>query len=539
MMLDKLLYNAKIRTLDDHNSVFHAVGMKDGRIAMLSYEQDVEQIEAKEKINLEGKLVLPGFVDTHLHMVSYAFVEKSVKLFDCKSVEEMLQKANDRLKEYEKTGKPFTWMYCRGFNEEHFAVPRYPHKNELDAISVDIPMIMVRVCGHVAVCNSCGLQLLKNLPNFAEIQKEVDFETGLIKEHAVQFFYSVLPAPSLEEVKDYIRHGMTKLNEHGFTGIHSDDLASLPGKDWRRTLKAYNDLDRNQEMTLRVYEQCLFERLEEGKAFVEEGYRTGQTGDKFTIGSMKLLQDGSLGAHTAALREAYEGEESNMGIAIYSQEELNDIMEFFDQNQMQAAVHCIGDRAMDMVLEAVSKSSYRNQNKKGRHGIVHAQITNPEILNKMKELDVLVYIQPVFVDLDMNIVEQNVGSHRMDKVYAWKSMLDMGIHAVGGSDAPVVSFHPLENIYFAVTRQNIDGKPEEGWIPSEKMDVDEAVKLFTKYAAYASFAEEELGTIETGKWADLVVLDRDIYEIPVSEVKDAAVEMTIVAGDVVYKKAGK
>ena len=535
-MLDKLLYNAKICTLDDENHVFDAIGIHNGRISLLTIGKETEAIDAKEKIDLHGNLLLPGFVDTHLHMVNYAFVEKSVKLFDCKSVEEMLERAKFRIEEYSKAGVLPSFLYCRGFNEEHFAIPRYPYKSELDEISVDIPIIMVRVCGHVAVCNSCGLELLKTLDNFSEIESEMDFETGLIKEHAVQFFYSVLPAPSLEEVKDYIRHGMYKLNEHGFTGIHSDDLASLPGKDWRTVLRAYQELDEKDEMTLRVYEQCLFERLDEGKAFIQEGYRTGQTGKNFTIGSMKLLQDGSLGARTAALNKPYAGEEANKGIAIYSQEELNDIISFFDQNRMQAAVHCIGDRAMDMVLQAIEQSPFRNVNPKGRHGIVHAQITNQEILKEMKELDVLAYIQPVFVDLDMNMVEKNIGSERMEKVYAWKSMLNMGIHAVGGSDAPVVSFHPLENIYFAVTRQNIEGVPAEGWIPSEKMSVDEAVKLFTKYAAYASFDEKKNGTLEVGKRADLVVLDKDIYEIPASEIKNAKVKMTIVNGEIVYKQ---
>lgn len=144
---------------------------------------------------------------------------------------------------------------------------------------------------------------------------------------------------------------------------------------------------------------------------------------------------------------------------------------------MQAAVHCIGDRAMDMVIEAIAKSPYRKDNAKGRHGIVHCQITNPRILRAMKENDILAYIQPVFVDLDMNTVEPAIGTHRMEGIYAWKTMLDLGIHASGGSDAPVVSFDAMENIYFAVTRKNINGEPKEGWIPSERLTVDEAVKL--------------------------------------------------------------
>ena len=531
--MDKIFYNAKIRTLDDSNSTAEAIGVENGKIAFIGSNEKALTLQCDDKIDLEGRLLLPGFVDSHLHMLHYAFVEKSVKLFDCKSVEDCLKLAKERL---ENVSKP-TWLFCRGWNHENFTNPRYPHKDELDALSTEIPIIMVRVCGHVAVCNTRGLELLKQIPQFPEIAQDVDLDTGLLKENAVQFYYSVLEAPSQNEVEDFIKHGIRKLNEAGITGIQSDDLASLPGKNWRRIMDAFMALDQRDEMNLRIYEQCLFERLEDAKAFVEEGFRTGQREKFFTVGPMKMLQDGALGARTAAMNEPYENDGGNIGISIYTQEELDDIIAFHDKHHMQVAVHCIGDRAMDMVIEAIEKSPYRKENPKNRHGIVHAQITNQRILEKMQKNEILAYIQPVFVDLDMDIVESRIGAHRMDKVYAWKSMLDMGIHASGGSDAPVVSFDVLENIYFAVTRKNINGQPAEGWIPSEKLSVDEAVKLFTKYAAYASYTEDEYGTLELGKWADLVVLGEDIYEIDPDEIKDVKVDMTVLAGKTIYARA--
>ncbi len=532
--MEKVFYNGIVRTLDDNNSVAEAVGIEGGKIVFVGSNEEARNIECADKVDLHGRLLLPGFVDSHLHMLHYAFVEKSVKLFDCKSVEEALALAKKRLEENADT--PLTWLFCRGWNDEHFDVPRYPHKDELDALSTEIPIIMVRVCGHIAVCNSRGLELLKQIPQFSEIERDVDLETGLLKENAVQFYYSVLEAPSQQEVEGFILHGIKKLNEGGFTGIQSDDLASLPGKNWRRIMDSFKALDERDEMTLRVYEQCLFERLEDAKAFVEEGFRTGQRGKFFTVGPMKMLQDGALGAKTAAMNEPYEGDEDNIGISIYTQEELDDIMAFHDKHGMQVAVHCIGDRAMDMVIEAIEKSPYRSENPKSRHGIVHAQITNQRILDNMKKNDILTYVQPVFIDLDMDIVESRIGAHRMPKVYAWKSMLDMGIHTSGGSDAPVVSFDVMENIYFAVTMKNIDGKPECGWIPSEKMSVDEAVKMFTKYGAYASYTEEENGTIEVGKWADMVVVEKDIYEIDPDDIKTTKIDMTVVAGKTVYER---
>ncbi len=184
---------------------------------------------------------------------------------------------------------------------------------------------------------------------------------------------------------------------------------------------------------------------------------------------MKLIQDGSLGARTAAMNEPYEDSPGNNCIMTFSQEELDDLFAFFDRHQMQAAVHCIGDRAMDMVIEAAAKSPYRKDNKKGRHGIVHCQITNPRIFaGDEKTRDLLATSSRYFIDLDMNTVEPAIGAHRMDKVYAWKSMLDTGIDTSGGSDAPA-GFDVMENIYFAVTRKNISGQPQEGWIPSENV----------------------------------------------------------------------
>ena len=321
--MDTIFFNGCIRTLDDSEKVAEAVGIENGRIVFVGTDKEAEAFSCKKRIDLKGRLMLPGFVDTHMHMLHYAFVERSVKLFDCTSVEEMLAAAKKRLEE--SKGQKLTWLYCRGWNEEHFDKPRYPHKDELDALSTEIPIIMVRVCGHVAVCNSCGLELLKKIPEFPEIEKEVDLDTGLLKENAVQFYSSVLEAPSQEEVEDYIKYSAKKLNECGFTGVQSDDLASLPGKNWRRIMASYKALDARGELSIRHYEQCLFERAEDAKAFIEEGYRTGQRGDHFTVGPMKLIQDGSLGARTAAMNEPYEDSPGNTGIITFSQEELDDL----------------------------------------------------------------------------------------------------------------------------------------------------------------------------------------------------------------------
>lgn len=532
--MDRIFYNGKISTLDESDSFCEAVGIENGKIVFVGSDKEAAELEAKERVDLKGRLLLPGFVDSHLHMLHYAFVANSVKLFDCKSVEDTYAAAKARLDLREE--RPLNWLFCRGWNEEHFDRPVYPTRAELDALADDIPIIMVRVCGHMAVTNTCGLEKLKKIKEYPEIERDVNEETGLLKENAVQFYYSVLDAPPAEEIEYLIKYSIADLNKAGITGIQSDDLASLPGKDWRRIMNAYKSLDAKGEMNLRIYEQCLFERFEDLKTFVGEGYRTGDCGRFFTVGPVKLLHDGALGARTAALNEPYEGSEDNYGINIYPQEELDEIVRFCDENHMQIAVHCIGDRAMDMVLEAIEKSPSRADNPKNRHGIVHCQITNRRILERMAKDNVLAYIQPVFVDLDMDIVEDRIGKERMDGVYAWKSMLDLGIRTMGGSDAPVVSFDILENIYFAVTRKNTSGRPEGGWIPEERLSVAEAVRLFTKYPAYGSYSEGVNGTVEPGKNADFVVLSEDIYSADPDRIKDIKVDMTILAGKTVYER---
>jgi len=533
--MDTLYYNGKIKTLDNKNSIVEAIGIKSGKIVFLGSNSEASNIKCGKRVDLNGRLLLPGFIDSHLHMAHFAFVENTVKLFDCNSADEAVM----TLKKYSEKdeNKELKWFFARGWNEENFPNKRFPTKAELDTISSKVPVLMVRVCGHIAVTNSVGLTLLKKMREFDEVKSEIDFNTGVIKENAVQFFYSLLEKYSQSKVEYLLKYSFKELNKAGITGIQSDDLSSLPGKDWQLIINAYNSLQLKNDMTVRVYEQCIFEKIENFKNFLARGYRTGQGGEFFTIGPLKLIQDGSLGAKTAALLEDYEGTKHNKGIVNFSQDELDEIVDLASKNDMQIAIHCIGDRAMNMVIQSLEKAYKKYNLNDRRNGIVHAQITNQEIIDKMKENKIIAYVQPVFVDLDMDIVEPLIGKNRINKIYAWKTLLDSGIPTLGGSDAPVVSFNVVENIYFAVTRQKLDGTPIKGWIPEECLDIEEAVKLFTKYPAYASYTEDINGTLEIGKRADLVVLDKDIYLTNPADIKNIKVDLTIVNGKEVYNRA--
>lgn len=231
--------------------------------------------------------------------------------------------------------------------------------------------------------------------------------------------------------------------------------------------------------------------------------------------------------------EEYQDIPNNKGTVVYSQEALNRLVQIAVENDTQVAVHAIGDKAIFMTLDAIRRT--RCKQNLLRHGVVHCQITNEQIINRMSDDNIIAYIQPIFLDYDMGIVEQRVGKRRAQETYAFKTMLDSGIHLCGGSDAPVVHFNIFDNIYSAVTRKDLVGNPENGWLPKERLSIDEALRLFTINGAYASFEEDIKGTLEIGKLGDVVVLDRDIYTIPRDNIRTLAVCYTVVDGKIVYE----
>lgn len=531
-MLDRLLCNGIVHTMDEERPTAEAVGIKDGRIAFVGSNEEAAAMEAAEKVDLGGKTVLPGFNEGHMHLGGYSFSNMNVKLADARSVQDILDSLKQRLAE-EPDAK---WLYGRGWNDQNFTdEKRYPTREELDSVSSDIPILVVRACGHAAITNTIGMEKIVALPEAEEMMADrIHPTTGELNEGAVKLFYKVMEERSVEEVEKLLLFGMNKLAECGITCCQTDDLKAIPAAPWRTVIQAYKNLEARGEMPVRIYEQCLFTENEAFEEFVAEGYRTGQ-GDVFKIGPLKLLLDGSLGARTAALTKPYVGTKDSYGILIFTQEQMNRFAVLAQKENIQIAVHCIGDRAMEVTLEAFEEANRQYPGTDRRHGIVHAQLTTREILDRMAKDDVVAYIQPVFVATDMDITEARVGEEWMQETYAWKTMNELGILTVGGSDAPVESFDIMDNIYFAVTRQKLNGFPEGGWLPQEKVSVYEAVEMFTTHGAKSAFQENELGKLKEGFKADMVVLEEDVFAVPDDRIKDIAVCETIMGGKTTYR----
>jgi len=532
-MMDIVFYNGKIHTMDKESSVSEAVGIKGNRIAFLGSNGEAAELDSARRIDLKGQLVFPGFTDTHLHVLEYAFAENHVRLNGCGSIKEVISAGREY---FNRHGATRGWILGGGWDQRKFKDDgRLLTRKDLDKISTEYPLLYSRVCGHMAAVNTLALEKLLAMEEAKGLMQYIDAENGILRESAAFIHTGLLDSMSAEDIEGFIILAHKNLNKEGITGVHTADFLALPENEWEKIIEAYRSLENKGMLTVRTYEQCMFNEIGVFRDFLEKGHRTGQGSSVFRIGPLKLLADGSLGARTALMKEPYSDERGSYGLQVFDEAALREFFALADEANMQIAVHGIGDRSIEITAELLNELNEDKNGNPNRHGIVHAQFTNPEILEKIKSGDILAYIQPVFVGSDMDIAESRVGRERLNKAYAWKTMLDMGIKVSGGSDCPVESFSIMENIYFAVTRKNMSGSPEGGWLPQEKLNVEEAVRLFTINSAYPSFEEADKGSLEIGKYADLAVVDRDIYDIPPEEIRNARITMTVMDGRIVYQ----
>jgi predicted amidohydrolase YtcJ len=542
--MDLILVNGKIHTMEKDCPWAEAVAIREGKFVKVGSNEEVLLLKAEttEVVDLGGRVLLPGFNDSHMHLLSFGSSLRKAQLGDAKSIDEIVERVREFINEKNiENGK---WVSGRGWNHDYFDVEkRFPNRYDLDKISAEHPIVLTRACGHVCVVNSRAMEI-------AGVTKETDqvegghFDLdengeplGIFREKALSLIYDSMPGTNLEDVKAMIRYAAAYANSKGLTSVQTDDFDQVSGIGYRDVIRAYNELKEGGELTLRIYEQCLFPGVQGVREFINDGYSTGHGDAFFKIGPLKILADGSLGARTAALCEPYADDTSTSGILIYSQQEIDEMVELAHNSGTHVAIHCIGDKTMYQAFESIEKVLRKKPRENHRHSIVHCQITDEVLLNKYSELDVIAHIQPIFLHYDLHMVEERIGRERAKKTYAFKTMLEKGVHIALGTDCPVEPLDVMPNIYCAVTRQDLKGYPEEGWLSQEKLTVEEAVYNYTLGSAYASFEEDIKGSISEGKLADMVVLSEDIFAIEPSRIKDVEVEMTFLGGKIVYRRA--
>lgn len=538
--MDKIFYNGNIRTLDQAYPVASAIAIKNGIIIRIGNDEEILKLAGTETetYDLQGKLMIPGFVDSHLHLMLYATYNRRIDLSEAETYEatmNILKCAADKLKGTDK------WVMARSFNQDHWRDKQeLPTRKDLDVISGDVPMYMERICGHIAVINSKALELLKLIEERPGSKFNMGFyddgsPNGLMFEQDVRYIEEYFDVPPIADIKEMILEVCNEAASKGLVGVHSDDLnLVVPHKDIPAIMQAYKELAEADELPVRVYEQCRMLTYEGLEKFVNDGYAFHEKfGNSFTIGPIKIMGDGSMGAHTAALLKPYKNDPDTTGIYLHENDEMYRMFDLAHKNGFSIVVHCIGDGALEQTLNGFERSLNEYPRVNPRHGVIHCQIMDEKMQDRFREMNIVAYVQPVFVKADSQVVDDCVGSELAKQSYNWRRYIDIGTHMCGGSDCPVESMDPLPNLYYAITRS--DGH-EGSWYPENAVTIDEAVRMFTIESAYAAFEEQERGTLTVGKYADMVVLDKNIYEIPADELLDTQVCMTIVNGIIRYQK---
>lgn len=482
--------------------------------------------ETTEIVDLEGKFVAPGFIDNHTHFFDGSFSLASVQLNDASSKAEFVQ----RIADYAATRPKGEWITGGNWDEEKWGGV-LPDRKWIDAATPDNPVYVMRYDGHQALANSLALKLAgmddkTPTPEGGEIGRDKTGRiTGTVKDKAMEIIEAVIPPPSDEQRAEAFLRGQAEAFEHGVTQVHDMPLPA----GGLANLKAYKKLRDDGAMKLRVYVFAPIASWEETAAFVKEN---GRGDDTLRWGAVKGYVDGSLGSRTAWRYDSYVDADTT-GLTMQPPEQLVDWARAADAAGLHVTIHAIGERANDFVLQTFSDIGGKNLHAK-RFRVEHAQHLTRAAIAKFGEGDIIASVQPYHAADDGRWAIKRIGPEAIKTTYAFRSLLDAGAIMTFGSDWPVAPLNPLWGVDAAMFRRTTDGLNPNGWVPEERITGEEALTAYTAANAYAGFMEDKVGTLEPGKYADIVVLSGDPTKADANTIGDIIVLRTILGGDTVY-----
>jgi len=520
--------NARVWTGDDAQPWAQALVIDGATLAMVGTNEDARKANAEQVIDAGGRLIVPGFTDAHVHFREGGFGLASVQLRDAATRDEFVA----RIKAFAATVPAGTWI--TGGNWDHSLWGgELPTREWIDAVTPDHPVWINRLDGHMSLANSLALKLAgvtratKDIAGGAIVRDRKGEPTGVLKDNAMSLVDAAVPAPSVEMKDRALVAAMKYVNEQGVTSVHNmgtwDDVDTFA-----RAAKA-------QTLTTRLYAVTpldQWEKLRDAVATKTYGGADGRGDEWLRVGGLKGFMDGSLGSHTAAFEEPFADAPKDRGLLVNPPEKMYEWISGADKAGLHVMVHAIGDRAIAMLLDIYERVEKEDGARDRRFRVEHTQHLREQDLPRFAQLGVIASMQPYHAIDDGRWAEQFIGK-RIATTYAFRSLLDNKARLAFGSDWFVAPATPLEGIYAAVTRRTLDDKNPDGWVPAQKITVEEALRAYTVGGAYASFDESRKGTLSAGKLADLVIIDHDLFNIPPEEIRNAKVLTTVVGGKVV------
>lgn len=531
---DFVYVNARVYTVDPAFSVAEAFAVEDGMFAAVGTDDEIRALagDSTRVIDLGGRTILPGLIDAHGHMAGLGQMQLGVvDLGGTASFAEVVERVVERA----KGAEPGEWIIGRGWDHESWAEKDLPTHEVLSAAVPGHPVWLSRVDGHAGLANARAMEIAEvsagsSVPSGGEMLLDDEGEpTGVFVDNAEALIARVIPAGGVTG-EELILAAQRLCLEAGLTGVHD---AGVPSD----MIGVYRGLEREKKLSVRVYGMI---PGDQAMGWFEEN--GAYSGSFFTMRACKLYMDGAMGSRGAWLLEPYADRptdavgEAYVGLAVSEPEFVRAVAEHALAKGYQVCTHAIGDRANREVLDAY-EFAFTDLNADvhaARFRIEHAQLLAPEDIGRFAEMGVIASMQPTHCTSDMRWVEERVGPVRADGAYVWQTLLSTGARIAGGSDFPVESHNPFLGLYAAVTRQNLSGEPSGGWHPTERLTREQALRAFTIDAAYAGFDEGRVGSIEAGKMADFVVIDRDYMACPEREIAEIRVVGTYVEGYPVY-----